>query len=739
MYNVKPQALAAARRARNPALLVASTVAVVAYGFNRPLQCQHDSAIQAKAEDLKEHVQEFTDHVLEMAESPYDNRSSASGSPSSSSPTASSSSSGRGHGGHAHGSGFFSSLGQRSGGEQHHSHEASPHQHYFGASNGKVDRFRGAYVEEPLIPALFYVAVAGLTGSIIARKSNIVFRFLSPVALAMGASAYCIPKTTNNVIYGLRAFDYQGWSNEWQHKYHHAKQSLVDTTHGLTAAAGSVAHGAKDAVHDLSDKTHELSDKTQKVLKDVKEKTVEAAHDIKDKGTEVVNEVKHKSKDMGHQLEHTKDQVKNKVEDKAEDAKHWWNAETKKPEKTAKDFASNLKPDEARKWASRAKDDTQDWFREQQHRARRFDGDDVERGFDRFKSKARQSWDSARDEIRDRSRDWRHQSENMKDQTQDWAQDRSRDMRSRFEDWKDRGQDWADDRGKEGREMGREAGRHWDHFRQEAKKQGQEARDFSEDRFRDAKRDIRNRAEDMQDHGRRQARKFERDFDDARSRSRSSDRTGAAAGGFGAGWGYGRPEADDRGRRGRFDEREEYAGRRGHSGDRFDSGAHRSVTEAAKEGKSWWHKNASDPYEHYDENKRSGSSSWWKAGSSATKEDARDQFEHAKHQVQRGADRFKDSVEDRAEAGRSWFADTTNELKHKFENGKQQAEQELHSKFARPYGAAYRDEQGRDYYGGLGRGAGHNHASIYSQDNWFHYDHGEDNRASRGRTRERGM
>ncbi|KAF9936764.1 hypothetical protein BGZ67_002035 [Mortierella alpina] len=737
MYNVKPQALAAARRARNPALLVASAVAVVASGaaFNRPVQCQLDSAIQSKAEDLKEHVQEFTDHVLEMAESPYDSTSSSSASPSFSSATASSSNSGRDR---DHGSRFFS-LGQRSGGEHHHSHEANSHQHYFGAPRDKMNRFRGAYVEEPLIPALFYVAVAGLTGSIIARKSNIVFRFLSPVALAMGASAYCIPKTTNNVIYGLRTFDYQEWSNEWQHRYHHAKQSVVDTTHGLTAAAGSVAHGAKDAVHDLSDKTHELTDKTQQVLKDAKEKTVEAAHDIKDKGTEVVNEMKHKSKDIGHQLEHTKDQVKHKVEDKAGDAKHWWDAETKKAEKTAKDFASNLKPDEARKWASRAKDDTQDWFREQQHRARRFDGDDVERGFDRFKNKARQSWDSARDEIRDRGRDWRYQSDNMKDPAQDWAQDRSREMRGRFEDWKERGQDWANDRGKEGREMGREAGRHWDHFRQEAKRQGQEARDFSQDRYRDAKRDIRNRSEDMEDHGRRHVNKFERDFNDSRSRSRSSDRTGAAAGGLGGGWGYGRPGEDDGGRRGRFDEREEYAGRRGHSSDRFDNGPHRSVTEAAKEGKSWWHKNASDPYEQYDSSNRSGSSTWWKAGSSATKDDARDQFEHAKHQVQRGADRFKDSVEDRTEAGRSWFADKTNELKHTFEHSKQQAEQELHSKFARPHGTAYRDEQGRDYYGGMGRGVGHNHASIYSQDNWFHYDHGEDNRTSRGRARERGM
>lgn len=204
------------RQKYKPALLVASTVAVVASGaaFNRPVQCQlvskalsfgimphfmhenflcfsfhaiharivvffllfwlasalsyavQDSAIQAKAEDLKDHVQEFTEHVLEMAESPYDNKSAT---PSFSSAMSASFASGQDRG---HGTGFFSSVGQHSDAEQHHSHGASTRQHHFGAPRDKMNKFRGAYVEEPLIPALFYVAVAGLTGSIIARKSK---------------------------------------------------------------------------------------------------------------------------------------------------------------------------------------------------------------------------------------------------------------------------------------------------------------------------------------------------------------------------------------------------------------------------------------------------------------------------------------------------------------------------------------------------------------------------------------
>ncbi|KAI8597795.1 hypothetical protein EDD21DRAFT_384488 [Dissophora ornata] len=650
-----------------------------------------DTTIQDQADQLKEHVQEFTDQVLEMTDTPH---GSGSSSPSRMGHD-------RGHGSH-----FFSSMGGR-------------HQQH----GERTERFQGAYVDEPLIPALIYIAVAGMAGSIVARKSNFVFRFLSPVALALGASAYCIPKTTNNVLHSLRTFDYREMTHEWQHRYLYAKKSVVDTTHELTAVAGSLAHEAKDTVHDLSDKTHELADKTQKVMKDAKDKTIEVVRELKDTGEDVTEEVKQKSKDLGHQLDNVKEQAENKVEDKADQTKRWWNSEMKNAEQSAKDLKRSAREtgEQVRDWAQSTGEESRDWIREKANDVRDhgFNKEDVERGFDRFKSKARQGWDSAKDEaqgawsrgerdmsreFQERGRDMRRGAEQMQDQAEEWVEDGSRQWRHRFEDMKDRGEDWAQDRRRDFQKLGRDAEDQFEQTRDDMKRRGKEARDFSEDRFRDSGRDIHDKAKDIQDRGRRQFQRFERDFED--------DRTTAGAG-FGAGWGWGseRPGYDD-GRRRRFEEREEYAGRGGHG---FDSEMpRRSVTEAAREGKHWWnHKNPADPYE------------------SAPKDQARDQFDQAKYHAQRGMEDLKDSVEEKAQNGRSWLADKTNDMKHRFDHGKQKVENELHEKFAH---SGYRGEQGRDM-----QDFGHNHASIYSHDNWFHYDHGEDNRASFGRGGERGM
>lgn len=123
---------------------------------------------------MKEAVQEFADHILQVSDSPNDNKSTSS----------SSSSPGRDRG---HSSPFFSSMGHRSprGGfgfrssdndeenddsYRHHNHSSEGNVSSF--RRGGDSQFRGAYVEEPLVPALFYITVAGLTGSILARRSK---------------------------------------------------------------------------------------------------------------------------------------------------------------------------------------------------------------------------------------------------------------------------------------------------------------------------------------------------------------------------------------------------------------------------------------------------------------------------------------------------------------------------------------------------------------------------------------
>ncbi|OBZ85492.1 hypothetical protein A0J61_06461 [Choanephora cucurbitarum] len=53
--------------------------------------------------------------------------------------------------------------------------------------------------DEEIFPNAFYVGVAALAGTILARNRNIVLRFLTSTTLAVGTSYYLLPKTTHNV------------------------------------------------------------------------------------------------------------------------------------------------------------------------------------------------------------------------------------------------------------------------------------------------------------------------------------------------------------------------------------------------------------------------------------------------------------------------------------------------------------------------------------------------------------
>ena len=57
--------------------------------------------------------------------------------------------------------------------------------------------------DEEILPNALYVGVAALAGTILARNRNIVLRFATSTALAVGASHYLLPKTTHNVCVQL--------------------------------------------------------------------------------------------------------------------------------------------------------------------------------------------------------------------------------------------------------------------------------------------------------------------------------------------------------------------------------------------------------------------------------------------------------------------------------------------------------------------------------------------------------
>ncbi|KAF9327997.1 hypothetical protein BG006_008770 [Podila minutissima] len=718
----KASALAVAQWARArafPALLVASTTVVVvgAGAFNKVTHCQHDPSLQAEAKDLKERVQEFTEHVLELADNPPP------------------SSSGRPRHDHGHGSPFFTSGGYRRIEPRHEglNFSGSSTPSYDGYSGrGGMERFRGATVnkDEELVPAVLYITGAAIIGSFLARHSNFMVKFLSPTALALGAGAYTIPKTTNNVIYGLKHYDYREWNREWHHKWQHARQSVTDTTHNIQTGLGSVASGAKDAAHEISDQSHKLSDKAQHALHDAKETTTKVAHDVQAKGAEV-------SKTVSHQLDHAKDEaqegvkaakqywqsaehttdkeandLKKSAQETGEHVKHWWQSAERDAEKHAKEFKGS---------AQETGENARDWFQDQGRRMHReasnYGRDDFERGFDRFKNKARQDWSNARDEVESRGRTVQKNLEDARDQGQKWVRDRSREEKDRLHNLGDQGQEWtrewADERRHDIESVGRDLGDRFDDAKHDYKKFGREAREYGEDRFRDARRDIRNRADDVKDHGLRQFNRFEQE----------ADRAGS--------WGHGRREGDDRDQRGWG-----YGNFGGSRYEQYDNEPRRSVTEAAKEGRHWWqHKDAADPYESYDRQRPSSGGTWWKGSSSATQatDKMSDDFDRSRRQVKRNVEDLRDRAEDTAENGRSWLSDKTHQLKDRFEHGKSDFQNKLGELTAH----GYREEQGRDFGGRFG--ATHNHASIYSDDYWFHSDHSADAPRSGRRGGDRGL
>ncbi|KAF9937561.1 hypothetical protein BGZ65_001380 [Modicella reniformis] len=458
------------------------------------------------------------------------------------------------------------------------------HGTHYSSSMGSRARYRhqqddgsGPYAEEPLVPALFYITVAGMAGSIIARKSSFAFRFLSSAALSLGAA--------RRLTMFFTSFG----------------PMTIGARPGLTAV-GPMAHETKDVVHDLSDKSHELVDRTQKALMNTKDETVEvtsdlkdktvdaakdsenktggAAEDLKDKSKGVTKKVKTKSKELGQNLD-----AKNQVKDQSEVKKNI--------ERPAKDVQQSARETE---------EQARDGFREKTS----FDKGDAERDFERLKSKARQGWKAARG-----SHEMRGRFDEMREHGQDGTQDHRRDLQK----W-DREVD--DQVNRSDREVDDQVNRSDRDF----KKQTKEMQDGAEDRLRNARREFRHGSEDLQH---RYARKFDHDVDEAGSRF------GAAAGGVGGSWGFGRPSEDDGGRRGRFEEREEYAGRGGDNG-----GGGRSMIDVAKEGKS------RRPWREYDEGRddtRSSSSSTGlssrKAGSSSKNQAMKVSFKETAGQSKR--------------------------------------------------------------------------------------------------------
>ncbi|ORY87063.1 apolipo protein O-domain-containing protein [Protomyces lactucae-debilis] len=109
--------------------------------------------------------------------------------------------------------------------------------------------------QEPLMPGSLYTAIAALSGSIVSRNRNILFRFATPLLFGVGAGAYFLPETSRNV--GNVLYRWEGQIPGAQ-RYHdmtvsHAKmgyQAVLDKAEDATHVLSGAVESGKEALEE---------------------------------------------------------------------------------------------------------------------------------------------------------------------------------------------------------------------------------------------------------------------------------------------------------------------------------------------------------------------------------------------------------------------------------------------------------------------------------------------------------
>ncbi|BFZ58336.1 hypothetical protein PYCC9005_005398 [Savitreella phatthalungensis] len=128
-----------------------------------------------------------------------------------------------------------------------------------GGATGKLPGNYALAPGEPLLPNALYVAVAGMTGSIMARRRNVLVRLTLPAALFVGSAYWLLPQTTRNVADVIGGVEKQYAPKEFQKAHAQTNKALTDlvkksqelaqdATHVVDGAVGS----SKKAFEDVS-------------------------------------------------------------------------------------------------------------------------------------------------------------------------------------------------------------------------------------------------------------------------------------------------------------------------------------------------------------------------------------------------------------------------------------------------------------------------------------------------------
>ncbi|KAG0226242.1 hypothetical protein BGW41_004239 [Actinomortierella wolfii] len=599
--------------------------------------------------------------------------------------------------------------------------------------------------EEELVPAVLYIAGAGLIGSFLARKRNFVVRFVSPIALALGAAAYTVPKTTNNIIEGLKHYDYRLIGQEAEHKAQHVRESVVSAKNavvGIAEGTASTVLGgfftaetkAKEAVHDLEGQAHKLTDKAHHALEDIKDKSEDVAKNLLAKGEEAAAKAQTRIEALQGDAEASIRMAKDRIKSNAEDIKNKLPKDAESFKRSAQEAGR-----EAKDWVKSHTLDSDDIGKAEEHLKRTGHEvrDGVERGLDRFRDRAHEGYRHSRrfmDDARDNADEALHRARH--------------DFHRRWADARDKAEDWAD----QGRDRFAETERDW-------RRRAREGKDYVDDKLREGQQLFRDEYDRF---------------------SRSGPR-------FGTHGGWGRTDGYDQRSYGGYPGRDSYVDDRAPSPSshyRSEYEPRRSVSEMAREEgwQSWARaKNAADPYESYDRASSSASSSsrpWWNTHSRSTSDYDRsrpleESFQETKDAIKKNVDAFKSDVDSKMEEGRRWWHARTKD----FEQGVEKAEEygrklwDGAEKYDRRIDGRFREgfeDQGRDigvdgigiasnfhgkgdydhYYrhsgqpnglhhpgspNGLHRPSSINglhqpvhdhpvHGHFFSDDNWFHYE-----------------
>lgn len=140
--------------------------------------------------------------------------------------------------------------------------------------------------DEEVFPNVLYVGVAALAGTIIARRRNIVLRFLTSTTLAIGASYYLLPKTTHNVALQLEKLEKR------YPQLQSAHQSVNESVDGVRKQIDDTVSQLRGAVDENANKLREqIQQNTEKVKEQVNSAVGSTSTEAKDKFEEVKKNV----------------------------------------------------------------------------------------------------------------------------------------------------------------------------------------------------------------------------------------------------------------------------------------------------------------------------------------------------------------------------------------------------------------------------------------------------------------